>query len=315
MRRVGSLGLAWLVLIAPAAGRDIYVSNTAGDDSFTGRQSKNVADRSGPVRTIGRALQLAQSGDRIVLMKTPEPYRESVSLVGSRHSGYPHQAFVIDGSDAILDGSAPVPPEAWEHYRGGVFRFRPPRMGPQQLFIDDYPVERAAVDPSSGTLPELQPRQWCFHAGYIYFCVEPNKLPEDYDFTYAKLPTGITLFHVRRVGIVNLTVQGFQIDGINAHNSARKVYLGRVTARGNGRSGVAVGGASQVEIDLSLIGNNGQAQVITFPHSETVVRNSNIFSNPAPAWDDRGGRFYLGNQRLKGGIADRDVTAGEKAGN
>jgi len=311
MRSVGCLGLALVVLITPAVGRDIYVSNTAGDDSFTGLQGKNVADRSGPVRTIARALQLAHSGDRIVLMKTGEPYRESVSLVGRRHSGYPHQALVIDGNEAILDGSAPVPPEAWEHYRGGVFRFRPPKMGPQQLFIDDFPVERARLDPSSGELPELQPHQWCFHAPYIYFCVERNKLPEDYHFTYAKLSTGITLFHVRGVGIVNLTVQGFQIDGINAHNSARQVYLGRITARGNGRAGVAVGGASQVEIDVSLIGNNGEAQVLTFPHSETVVRNSNVFSNPAPAWLDRGGRFFLGNQRIKGGIADRDLTASQ----
>ncbi|HUT09818.1 MAG TPA: right-handed parallel beta-helix repeat-containing protein [Thermoguttaceae bacterium] len=313
MRRVCSLGLALIVLITPAAGRDIYVSNTAGDDSFTGLQSKNVADRSGPVRTIARALQLGQSGDRIVLTKTGEPYRESVSLVGSRHSGYPHQAFVIDGNDAILDGSAPVPPEAWEHYRGAVFRFRPPKMGPQQLFIDDIPAERAIVDPTSGALPELQSRQWFFYAGYIYFCVERNKLPEDYRFTCAKLATGITLFHVRGVGIVNLTVQGFQVDGINAHNSAREVYLGRVTARGNGRAGVAVGGASQVEIDVSLIGNNGEAQVLTFPHSETVIRNSNVFSNPAPAWLDRGGRFFLGNQRVEGGIADRDVTADKPA--
>ena len=94
------------------------------------------------MRTITRALQLAGNGDTIVLANTNVPYRENISLVGSRHSGTPQQPFTIRGNGAILDGSAPVPPEAWESYRGAVFRFSPPRMGYQQLFLDDRPAVR-----------------------------------------------------------------------------------------------------------------------------------------------------------------------------
>ena len=315
MRCFGCCFLALILLVSPAAGRDVYVSNVAGDDSFTGQQPQNMSDRSGPVRTIARALRLAQSGDRIVLAETNEPYRESISLVGNRHSGYPQRPFVIEGSGAILDGSAPVPPQAWEHYRGAVFRFRPPRMAHQQLFIDDRPAVRVAASRLAGAPPKLKPLEWCLHGGHIYFCVHPDKLPGDYSLTYAQKQTGITLFHVRGVGIVNLTVQGFQLDGISAYNSARDVYIGGVTCRGNGRSGITVGGASRVEIDVSTVGNNGEAQLLTLPWCEMSVRNSNVFSNTAPAWVDRGGRVYVNGEREEGGIDGRDITAAEEAAN
>ncbi|HYW78816.1 MAG TPA: hypothetical protein VE890_04530, partial [Thermoguttaceae bacterium] len=183
-------------------------------------------------------------------------------------------------------------------------RFRPPHGGHQQLFLNDRPADRVAAGPMAGGPPKLEPLQWCFFEGEIYFCVEPNKLPEDYHPSYADKQTGITLFHVRRVGIVDLTVQGFRLDGISAYNSARDVYLGGVICRGNGRSGITVGGASQVEIDAALLGNNGAAQLLTLPMSQTSVRNSELFSNTAPAWVDRGGVVYIDDKLVEGGLDD-----------
>ena len=296
-----------LLVTAPAAGRDIHVDNLSGDDSSTGHYLQNLRDRSGPVRTIAKALRLARGGDRIVLAKTEQPYRESISLVGSRHSGFLDQPFVIEGSGAILDGSAPVPPEAWEHYLGAVFRFRPRRTGHQQLFIDDRPVVRVAADPLAKEPPKLEPLEWCLYGGQVFFCVEPGKLPRDYSLTCAYRQTGITLFHVRGVAIANLTVQGFQIDGISAYNSAREVHIEGVTSRGNGRSGITVGGASQVEIDACVVGNNGRAQLLTLPHGKTSVLGSQLFSNTAPAWVDRGGRVLINGKSVEGGIYE-DVT-------
>jgi len=304
MRISSSLFVLSIVLWAPAAGREIYVDNVAGDDTFTGRQDRNTGDRAGPVRTSAKALRLASSGDVIVLADNDEPYRESFSLVGNRHSGYPQQAFTIAGNGATLDGSVPVPQGAWEHYRGAVFRFRPRQMGPQQLFINDRPAVRVVGGWTSGSPPRLRPLQWCVHEGYIYFCVEPEKLPDNYGLTYAKLQTGITLYHVQGVTISNLTVQGFRIDGINAQNSARDVYIYEVTARGNGRAGITVGGASKVTIKVGVLGNNGQAQLLTLPHSKTFLRETQMFSNTAPAWVDRGGSVTADGQSIEGGIDD-----------
>lgn len=312
MRTLGSLCILLLLCSRPAMARDVFVDNVAGDDRATGRQPQGTSDMDGPVKTIAKALGLAATGDTIVLAKTDQPYRESVSLVGSRLSGIAQQLFVIRGNGAILDGSAPVPADAWQHYDGPVFRFRPPQMGSPQFFLDDRPAAQVVAGRKSKGPPELQPRQWCLLDGEIYFCVDMQKLPGDYKLSYSFLQTGITLFQVNYVRITDLTVQGFQLDGISLQNSARNVSLVNVTCRGNGRSGIAVGGASFVDISRSLLGNNGQAQLLTLPYSETHVRESHLLSNTAPGWVDRGGRVYLGDKRMEGGLDEYHAAAAEE---
>ena len=58
-----------------------------GDDGRDGR-SAEASGAGGPFRTIARALRAAGAGDRIILTKTTEPYRESITLQGGRHSGH-----------------------------------------------------------------------------------------------------------------------------------------------------------------------------------------------------------------------------------
>jgi len=296
MRTVALVVLLVSLVAQAAAGRDIYIDNVSGNDSFSGQQARNTGGRNGPLRTIAAALRTAESADHIILAQTDQPYRESISLVGRRHGGYLDNPLLIEGNGAILDGSDKVAPTAWKHYRDNVFRFHPPRMGSGQLFLDDRPAQRVATESQAGPLPKLEPLQWCSRHGLIYFAVESDRLPGDYNLTYAQKQTGITLFHVRNVAIIGLTVQGFRLDGINAHNSARDVYISGVTVRGNGRAGIVVGGASKVEIDACLIGNNGQAQLLTLPYSKTVVRDSQLIPNTAPAVVELGGRVYLDEQ-------------------
>lgn len=299
-----------LFFVSASFARDIYVSNTAGDERFTGRHSENTPDLNGPVRSISRALEIAHRGDRIVVENTGVAYRESLSLTGGRHSGDSFTPFVIQGNGAILDGSAPVPPKVWEHYRGPVFRFRSPRLAHQQLFLNDRPVPRVVADRLTDAPPKLEPLQWCLWGGHIYFCIEPNKMPDDYPLTCADKPVGITLFHVDQIAIIDLTIQGFQLDGVNAHNSARRVSLAGLTCRGNGRAGISVGGASKVNLEACLLGNNGRAQLLTQPISETHVYNSTLLSMTAPAWVDAGGRVFVDAKEIFGGL--EELTAEEQ---
>ena len=294
-----------LVFFLPAglvAARDIFVNNAAGNDRFTGAQPRIFADTTGPVQTLAKALRLARAGDRIVLADTGQPYRDSLSLVGGRLSGLLRQPLVIDGGGAVLDGSAPVPRDQWEFYRDNRFRFRPPRMGSSQLFLDDRPAVRVSVAAAADTPPKLEPRQWCAHEGYIYFGVELSKLPSDYRLSYASLPTGITLYHVQNVVIKDLTVQGFQTDGIDAQNSAEHVVLDQVICRNNGRNGITVGGASQVEIRSCKVSGNGASQLLTLPYCEVHLIKSELPGDSAPAWKDEGGRVYLGDRPIRGGL-------------
>jgi len=299
--------LAWAQ--APAGARDIFVSNTAGDDKFTGASPQSAGDGNGPVRTIGKAVRVAGPGDRVVLDNRGRPYHESITLEGVHNSGTSLGRFTLAGNGATLDGSAPVPPRAWENYRGPVFRFRPPRSENQQLFLDDRPAPRVMVDPLAGSPPKLEPRQWCLLGGCLYFCVEPTKLPEDYRLSYSALDTAITLLAVTKVAVSDLSIQGFRLDGINAANAAHDVVIARVICRGNGRSGIAVGGASLVDLDSISAGDNGLAQVLALPWSEIHLENCKLLSNTAPGLVDRGGKVYADGRRIVGGIDSR--KAGE----
>jgi len=304
MRRMAwfvAIGLSVVWNAAPAAARDWFVNNVDGNDKSLGLQAAMAADGSGPFRTIGRALQSAQASDRIVLAKTAKPYRETLSLVGGRLSGSGNRFFVIEGNGAILDGSSPLPADGWQHYQGNVFRFTPRALGYEGLFLNDRPVPQAPVAPGATAPPELKTHEWCLWDGSLYFCVQQDKLPRDYRLTYAEKQTGITLYHVEQVAIMNLTVQGFRVDGIHAANSARNIRLVGLTVRGNGRAGITVGGASLVDIEGCLVGDNSRAQLLTLPLSETHVRSSDLLSLTAPAWVDRGGRFFLDDQAIQGG--------------
>jgi hypothetical protein len=291
--------LVVLLLWSPAMGREVYVNNAAGDDRFSGDRAQDPGGLAGPVRTLAKALRLAGPGDTIVLAKSDAPYRESISLVGSRHSGTAQQPFTIQGNGAILDGSAPA--KVWVNYKGPVFRLAMPPAESPMLFLDSRPAVRVFAATTAKEPPELKPRQWCSVAGQVYFCVEQNKVPGDYRLSCPHLQAGITLFHLEQVRIAALVVQGFQVDGISLANSAREVSLTNVTCRGNGRAGVAVGGASSVAIRASLLGDNGQTQLLTLPHSETQVDNTHLLSNSGPGWIDRGGRVTIDGKSVRGG--------------
>lgn len=284
LARLGTLlAAAWLGLaVCPATGRDWYVNNQIGDDRRDGSSSELEPGGRGPLRTIGRALQLAQSGDRVVLAATETPYRESVSLVGGRHSGSPLRPFILDGQGAVLDGSRAIVPEDWEAVGRDVFRFRPARLHHQQLFRDGRPLPRVASD-LLGLPPRLEPEHWALAGGWIYFRTAEDKIPADDRLSYTALPVGLTLYHVHDVVVQNLVVQGFSLDGINAHDQVRDCVLLDITARGNGRAGIAAAGMSRLDAVGCIVGDNGEAQVLAVEQARLRIGDSELIANTAPA--------------------------------
>ncbi|MCE9605392.1 MAG: right-handed parallel beta-helix repeat-containing protein [Planctomycetia bacterium] len=276
-----------------ASARQLYISNIAGDDQADGTSPESTVN-GGPVRTIGRAIQLARPGDLLVVANTGIAYRESLSLSSADQSGSAVQPFTILGNGAVLDGTLPIPVKAWEAVRGDLYRFHPPQGGWHQLFFaDGKPVAKIPVEAASGKLPTLAPGQWCSHDGYIYFRLEPSKIPHDYTLYYAALPVGITLYHVHDVRIVDLTIQGFRRDGVNVNDGVRNARLGGLILRGNGRAGLVVGGSSQVEADGCLLGNNGSAQTIVDGYSTLSLKQCELLENPAPPIVRTGGHNRL----------------------
>lgn len=303
----------------PLAAREIFVDNTTGNDRNIGTSSTNSSLGGGPCRSIARAIAVAQESDHIVVTNTGVPYRESLTLFGMRNSGSPKYPFVIIGNGAVLDGSVPVNPRGWQFFENDVFRLTPTRTSYQQLFLEGVPLPRVHVDNNNLQLPKLRPFEWCIFERQIYlgmqqpsdedlafaadsgdeflqelYARKPWKhSPGEYDFSIAGLPVGITLYDVRNLVITDLFVQGYQLDGINAHDKAFAVELLGVTTRGNGRSGISIGGASRVKIAESASRYNGAAQIRTEGFSHTMIVDSELLSATAPPLVRDGGEVTI----------------------
>src|SRR5690606_32803184 len=100
--------------------------------------------------------------DRIVVAANGTPYRETLSLVGGRHSGNGYRPFVIQGNGAILDGTQPIPAAGWEVYRPEIYRCTPRLKAHQQVFLDGLPARERAAAAGEG-LPDLEPLEWCLY--------------------------------------------------------------------------------------------------------------------------------------------------------
>lgn len=287
--------LAALLLISAGnlAARDIYVDNVNGGDHRDGSSPEVTGRTGGPCRSVRRALQLARSSDRIILLATGEPYRESITLQAAVHSGSARAPFEVIGNGAILDGTRPVPKDEWEHASGDVFRYRPPRMSYQMLYSGGKPLQRKQA---TGVRPQLEPLEWCLFDRHIYFRVEAGKVAAQYDLAYAHDTVGVTIYEARHVVIRDLTVQGFQLDGVNAHDSVFDATLQGLTCRGNGRSGISIGGASRVNVIECLVGDNGAAQVRTEGFCRAEIRNCELLENTAPALVREGGQVTVTNE-------------------
>ena len=60
------------------------------------------------------------------------------------------------------------------------------------------------------------------------------------------------------------------------------------------------------------MGDNGEAQLLTHPYSHTCVLTSQLLSNTAPAWIDRGGVVMIDGAKVEGGL-DEMKPAGSSA--
>ena len=237
----------------------------------------------GPVRTLQRALELAKNGDRVVLDPSGGPYRESIALFGRKHGGNPTYPFVIEGQGALLDGTEPLPEGVWQHFRGDVYRFQP-TMKPIDLtffhLLDgDKALAKVAVPSDTAELPDLQTGEWCLFEGFVYFRAESGKTPRDaghYNLSYSARMCGITLLQVHHVRLHDLTVQGFQLDGVSAVNGAQNIVLDNVVCRNNGRSGVTIGGASSLSAGYGTFAENLTTQILSKPYSEGLFFDCNV---------------------------------------
>jgi hypothetical protein len=278
-----------LTVASEALATDLFVDNIAGDDRNNGQGAATVSRGNGPARTIGKALRLAQAGDRIFINPNGgKPYRECITLQGRPHSGFGDIILEIVGNGAVLDGSLSLAGADWEVLGEDLYALQPPKMAFQQLFLNDQAAVRVKTDGTN--IPELQPRQWCLLKGKIVYRTDPGRRPESYSPSCGGHPVAITLYDVHDVVIRDLKIRGYQLDGVNAHDNVTRCDLVGIDSSFNGRSGFSIGGASRVQLAGCTAAGNGVAQVRTEGYSRTHIAGGNFDEATAPALVQEGGK-------------------------
>ncbi len=276
----GAVLCAILAAAMPAEAVVLHVDNSSGNDRYDGRAENVISPTSGPVRTIRRALQLADGGDVISLKNTGIVYDESINLVGVRHSGVGQVPFVINGNGSILDGTEPIPPTAWEEMEKDLWRIRPFRKGFYQLVRDAQPVPEHPCPRGAKVLPELPEGHWCAFAGDIWYRARRLEEPDRQAYRFARRGVGVSLYNVRGVVVQNLTIRHFRLDGVNAHDLCRDILLQNVTAIENGRAGVTIAGTSSVRIVGSGIRGNRHHSVLVSELGAAEVTDTQVDQPP-----------------------------------
>lgn len=232
----------------PACGAIIFVDNLVGLDTADGSSADARGDRTGPVQSINRAMQIARGTDLISIANHGVPYYEQIRIAGGRFHGTSGFPFRIVGNGAIIDGSNAVPDSAWERLDGDLWKITTFRKGFYQLVRNDQAVPSLLLDSSATKLPAIPVGQWGSWKGSIYHHMQSDSEPRDFSYRFAAREAGLSLYAVRNVRISNLTFRHFRLDGVNAHDRCKGIELDNVICTGNGRAGISVGGTSYLTI-------------------------------------------------------------------
>jgi hypothetical protein len=268
-----------LMSLTPAMAKVIYVNNRTGDDVYDGSNPEVGAFRTGPVRTLARAQVLVGPGDVIEIANTGDTYFDSLHLVGTNASGVAGHPTVVNGNGAVIDGSEPVAPDDWKPLGNGLWRLDPREKGWFQLVRETEVVAEAEHAPSAGQ-PSPAPGTWSAWHGSVYYRALPSELPPIEPYRLARREAGIFLYGVHDVVVRDLTVRYFRLDGVNAHDQAYRVVLQNIISEKNGRSGVFVGGSSEIVLSGGATIDNRAASLLIKEQAKADVREMKLDAEP-----------------------------------
>jgi hypothetical protein len=294
------LALALLAAVAPIrpapaaepapAGRDLRVDPKAGDDAADGVAA--------PVKTIKRAIRLAQPGDTVHLATAR--YFESADLSGKH--GEPGKPITLDGHGSVLDGSEPVRAADWEALGGGLFRKVKllPRTDDaivgRWFFLWDGKMNHMGRTSKGKSAPlkkpaDLQPGEWTY--------------VKDEDAFYLRLAEGQGLdgaairYPARSSGVAeggrgsHLTVRNVIAthvynDGYNIHGEQRALVFENIAAIECGDDGFSAHEDGECRIDgfVSIGNSTGMCDTVS-----SITHYRNVFIRDCLGYDV----FFIGD--------------------
>ena len=270
------LAVVWfLAAAAELHAREIFVEQERGHD-------RNPGTREAPVRSIRRAVQMAQEGDTIHLMPPGAVYREMITLIDKRR-------ITIEGHNCTISGAEKLPsdPARWDKVGKRLYRIRLKRtpqdrhllvvngrsvtMGRTKYTIQaaraaarrgGWESERDALIDQFPKPSELAEGQFAWEpidrrSGWLYVKGSLANLE------WAVRTQGVyTSGNTSDITIRNLKVRHVLNDGFNFHGNAQNIRLFNVTAYECFDNAISPHGACSFTVE--------EAQ---FLRSETAVAN------------------------------------------
>lgn len=297
---------------APAAddsevSSDLHVDPAKGNDANDGRAA--------PVKTIARAIKLAQPGDTIHL--EPVVYRDFAGFYGKQ--GEPGKPITLDGHGATLEGSDPLDPAKWKEVAPGLFandQMLPPRYLDDAVLIRWFFLWDGKMNTMGRTskgkktpfkkVEDLLPGEWTFVedksreepgsrkvAGTFYVKLPPGQKLADAKIAVPMRSAGVQLSgNNAHLVIKNITATHPYNDGFNIHGDCRDVVFENIRAIDCGDDGISAHESAEYRVDgLVSIGNSTGI-------TDTVAAQTSynhVFIAGCHAYD----LFFINNGRYK----------------
>ncbi len=188
--------------IAEPRGRTYYVSVEDGLDANSGIRP----DR--PFRTIGRALNAAQAGTRIVVASGIY-YEGEFTIAQSGTADAPIVLESAPGAEVILDGRDPDFSTSWGTFDRGASIYRTPlKSQPNKVYLDNEHFFR------HGSIADLRSLRWSMPGfltdGQFLYARFPNDAsPDHYSVSIPRYSTALTFVRRSHWQIRGITFQNF----------------------------------------------------------------------------------------------------------
>lgn len=271
----------------------LHIDSWNGDDQGDGSAEQ-------PVKTIRRAVALAQPGDVIQMKRGETPIYDSIVL--RNKSGMAEQPITFDGGGNTLIGTQSIRTEEWELVSAGLYRTdklmagelaagdnkrNAPRVNRFFFVINDQVnlMGRSSKGDKAPFLkPEdLAPGEWTFvnDEAAFYLAVEPNQSLAEHQIEIPVLQNGLaTRGACNHWRIRNLHVRRFQNDGFNFHGSTRDFKLENISAEECGDDGMSAHGDCHVEVD-GFVSRRNSTGICHIDDSSSINRNIVLEENTA----------------------------------
>jgi len=273
-----------------AAAAELHVDPETGSDSADGQKA--------PLKTIARAIRLAQPGDTVHL--APRRFYESADLSGKM--GTVEKPITLEGHGAVLDGSEPVLAADWEALGDGLFRkikllpHNDAAIVGRWFFLWDGKMNHMGRTSKGPSAPlkrpaDLQPVEWTYakEEDAFYLRLPAGQSLDAANIRYPKRSSGVILSGKGEHLIVrNVIATHVYNDGFNIHGAQRNAQFFNIAAIECGDDGFSAHEDAECRTDgfVSIGNSTGLCDTVS-----SVTHFRNVFIRDCLGYDV----FFIGD--------------------